>query len=79
MGRRIRKVGKWKRVMEKRSSRDALCGGRAGKEMRFLEAGGPVRKLKAEFAWLDGLFMGSGVKRKEREQQGDENDIQERK
>lgn len=61
--------------MGKRSNRDGLCGGAAGEQLRFVEAGGPVRKLKAEFACLDGFFMRSGVRCKEREQQGDENDI----
>lgn len=32
--------------------------------------------LKAEFAWLDDLFVGARVRCK-REQQGDENDSQE--
>lgn len=45
--------------MEKGSNSDGLCGEPAGEELRFVEAGGPVRKLKAEFAWLDSLFMGS--------------------
>lgn len=34
--------------------------------------------LKAEFAWLDDLFVGARVRCKEREQQGDENESQEK-
>lgn len=33
--------------------------------------------LKAEFAWLDDLFVGARVRCKEREKQGEENDSQE--
>lgn len=66
-------MGKWKTVMDMRSDGDGFCWGPAGKELSFVEAGGPVKKLKAEFAWFSGLFMGSRVVRcNEREQQGDD-------
>lgn len=68
--------GKWKTVKEKRSNRDGFIEDH--QERNQVEAGGPYRMLKAEFAWLDDLFMGARVRCKQREQQGDENDSQEK-
>lgn len=34
-----------------------ICRGSSGEELRFVEAGDPHRILKAEFAWLDDLFV----------------------
>lgn len=70
-------MGKWKSDGEEEQQR-CICRGSTGEELRFVAAGGPYRMLKAEFAWLDDLFMGARVRCKEREQWGDENDSQEK-
>lgn len=55
-----------------------ICRGSSGEEPRFVEAGDPYRILKAEFYWLDDLFVGARVRCKDREQLGDENDSREK-